>query len=143
MIHLGRAADHCCRPVAVRALHGRNAFGNRQARRTSVRCGTRDAAKIDVAGRGQHLNAVTPALVIRTPVEFIEAGVENPHHEVVGVIVVVAVFAGFVQQSLAENFLAGKIFVRRGDQIGERDNWGAYAARVLVSAARRNLVNSI
>ena len=71
-----------------------------------------DAAEIDVAGGGQHLDAVAPALRVRPAVEFLEAGVEDAHRDLVGVVVVVAVLVGLVQQALAEGLVACEVAVQ-------------------------------
>ena len=91
-------------------------------------------AEVDVAGRGQHLDAVAAALGIGPPVELLEAGGEGPHHQLVGLVVVVAVLGRLVQGPLPQVLAAGVVRVQGRDEIGQRER---SASRRPASAGRQ------
>ena len=97
VVHFAGRLEHGRRAVAVGALGGRNSFGQRHARLAAVGHGPGDRAEIDVAGRGQHFDAIMPALAVRPAVEFVDEHQERPDHDLVGIVVVVAVFVRAVQ----------------------------------------------
>ena len=81
VVHLGGRAEDRRRPVAVGALHRRDALGQRLAGAPPVGRRTRDRAEVDVAGGRQHLDAVTPAARAGTAVHAREEAVEDAPHD--------------------------------------------------------------
>lgn len=54
---------------------------------------------------------------IRPPIDFLKTGIENLQHQVVGVVVVIAVFVGPVDKPLAQNFLVREIPIQNFYQL--------------------------
>ena len=62
-----------------------------------------------VAGRGQQIDVIVPSLGVNPSVYGVKVGVEQGHHHVVGIVVIVAIPGSPVQQHLTRSFLAYKI----------------------------------
>src|SRR6185369_2034171 len=111
VIHLAGRFDDSGRSLAIRPLDRRYPLRERSAGPPAVRGGAGDRAEVDVAGCREHLDPVLPPLAVGPAIDGLEETLEDPAHEVVGVLVVVAVFAGLVEQPQTEQILSRKIRV--------------------------------
>ena len=73
-----------------------------------------------MAGGRQHLHAEPPALGVGPAVDLLDQDAEGPDHDLIGVVVVVAVLVRLVDQLLAKQLVAGEVAVQRLDERGER-----------------------
>ena len=124
VVHLGDGLDDGGRAVAVRALDGRDALGERRPRFAPVGRRAGDAAEVDVARRGQHIDVVVPAARVGAAVDGVEVGLEDGAHHVVGGVVVVAELGRAVEELLVQALVAGEV-------VGEGGEEGVHRASVL------------
>ena len=69
-----------------------------------------------MAGGGQHLQAIGPALGVGAPVDGLEEHLEGARHLFVRVVVVVAVLVGLVHQPLAQGLLPLEVGIQDLDE---------------------------
>src|SRR5512135_2215654 len=119
MVHPGGALDDCGRASPVRSLHGAYAFGKGQAGSAPVRHRTGYAAEIDVARSRQHLDTVAAASCIGLAVDFPDTSVEDHLHDVVGILIIIAVLVRAVDKALTQYLFAVEIPVKRLDQAAQ------------------------
>ncbi len=115
VVDLGCRADHGRGAVAVRALHGGNALGERLGGVAPVRHGPDHRAEIHVAGGRQQVDLILPALGVGSSADRVVIEFKDLAQDVVGGLVVVAVFGRLVDQGQAQLFVPGEVGVQGGD----------------------------
>ena len=121
VVHLRTGSDDSRRSVRIRMLFRRDALGHRLVRQTSVRCSTDHAAEIYVAGRRQHVDAVGPALHVRPSRDGVAEQCEGILHDVIGVIIIVAVLRCFFRYEMVNILISLEVVIHGLHQLMHRE----------------------
>jgi len=121
MVDLARGLEDPRRSLAVRSLDRRDAFAQGFGGFPAVGRRPRHLAEIDVDCGRKEIDPVFSALGVRPVVDRLEISLENGFHDVVGVIVVVAVLGCLIEEALAQGLMPLVIFAERLEEGFHRD----------------------
>ena len=104
VIHLCRGFEDGRGALSIRTLDGRDPFGKRSPGRAAVRCGTGDAAKIDVACCREHIDVILAAAAVGAILHGFEESLEATDHDIVHHVVIVTILGRFIEENLTQFF---------------------------------------
>ena len=112
VVHLAGRLEDGRRAFAVRTLDRRNALAQGLPGLATVGRRPGHLPEIDMDGGRQQVDAVFAALGGGPAVDGLEIGFEDRLHNRIGVVVVVAILGGLVEQTLAQVFFSGEILLQ-------------------------------
>ena len=121
VVHFSHGLRDRCRPQSIGPLNGRNTLGEGFCSFSPVGSGSDNIPEIDMHRGGEEVDPVIPSFRIGPSVYGIEIRFEYGLHDIVGIVVVVSVFGGFVEKPLPQRLLSFEVVLQSREQTAHAD----------------------